>query len=106
MASKFLHCKWGSLTFMYLDLPVGANVRKLSTWEPLLEHRRGKLNSCGNKYISLGGRIVLLNSMLKSIPIFYLSFLKMPMKVVKEVVGIQRKILWGWCEGWEEDLLG
>lgn len=31
---------------------------------------RYKLNSWGNTYISLGGRIVLLNSVLNSVPIF------------------------------------
>lgn len=76
---------------MYLGLPVGANVRKLSSWEPVLERISAKLNSWGNKCISLGGRMVLLNS----IPIFYLSFLKMPVNVNKKVEGIQRRFLWG-----------
>jgi hypothetical protein len=42
-------------------------------------------------YISLEGRIVLLNS----VPIFYLYFLKMPVKVIKKVVCVQRRLLWG-----------
>ncbi|MCI08605.1 RNA-directed DNA polymerase (Reverse transcriptase), partial [Trifolium medium] len=56
---------------------------------------RGRLGSWGNKYVSLGGRIVLINAVLSAIPIFYLSFMKMPVKVWKEVVKIQRKFLWG-----------
>jgi hypothetical protein len=46
-------------------------------------------------YISLEGRIVLLNSVLNSVPIFYLSFLKMHVNVIKKVVCIQRRFLWG-----------
>jgi hypothetical protein len=95
MASSFLNCKVGSIPFMYLGLPVGANARKLSTWEPVLERISAKLNSWGNKYISVGGRIVLLNSVLNSIPIFYLSFLKMPAKVINKVKSIQFRFLWG-----------
>lgn len=72
---------------------MGANPRKLATWEPLLEGLRNKLNSWGNKYVSLGGQIVLLNSVLNSIPIFYLSFLKMTVKVWKKIVRIQREFL-------------
>jgi hypothetical protein len=53
------------------------------------------LNCWGNKYVSFGGRLVLLNSILSAISIFYLSFMKMPVKVWKEVVKIQRKFLWG-----------
>lgn len=44
----------------------------------------GKLNSWSHKYISFGGRIILLNSVLNSLPIFYLSFLKMPVQVCKK----------------------
>lgn len=36
-----------------------------------------------NKHISLEGTIVLLNSVLNSIPIFHLSVFKMPVTVLK-----------------------
>lgn len=98
-ACRFLHCKEGSTPFTYLGLPVGANPRKLSAWEPMLVKIRNRLNSWGCKYVSLGGRIVLLNSVLNAIPIFYLSYLKIPEKVVKEVIHIQRNFLWGGVGG-------
>ncbi|GAU48539.1 hypothetical protein TSUD_282910 [Trifolium subterraneum] len=34
---SFLNCKRGEVPFKYLGLPVGANPRRLITWEPLLE---------------------------------------------------------------------
>jgi len=73
VACRFLHCREGSTPFNYLGLSVGASPKKLSTWEPMLVKLRNKLNSWGSKYVSLGGRTVLLNSVLKAIPIFYLS---------------------------------
>jgi hypothetical protein len=94
MASNFLNCRIGSIPFKYLLLPVGANPRSLSTWEPMLNVVRGRLGSWANKYVSLGGRIVLINAVLNAIPIFYLSYLKMPKKVWKELVKIQRVFLW------------
>ncbi|CAJ2663797.1 unnamed protein product [Trifolium pratense] len=87
------------LPFKYLGLPVGANPRRLATWDPLVEKIRRKLNSWGNKHISLGGRIVLINSVLNSIPIFYMSFMKMPAQVIKKVTRIQRDFLWGGVNG-------
>lgn len=78
-----------------MGLPVGANAKKMSTWEPMLDKLRVRLNSWGNKYASLGGRIVLLNSVLNSISIFYLSFFNIPAKVLKQIVRIQREFLWG-----------
>lgn len=80
MACNFLNCSAGSIPFKYLGLPVGANSRSMSTWEPLLENLSGRLNTWGHKFISFGGRIVLLNSVLNAMPIFYLSFLKLPSK--------------------------
>jgi hypothetical protein len=65
----------------------------------LLEHLKRRLNSCERKYISLGGRITLINSVLNVIPIFFLSFLKMPMKVWRRIVRIQREFLWGGMGG-------
>jgi hypothetical protein len=42
---------------------------------------RGEINT-----LVLGGRIVLINALLNSIPVFFLSFLKIPIKVWREVV--------------------
>jgi hypothetical protein len=99
MACTFLNCRLGSLPFKYLGLPIGANPKSPSTWEPLLEHLRKRLLSWLNKHISLGGRIVLINSVLNVIPIFFLSFMKMPVSMWKNVVKIQRQFLWGGVRG-------
>ncbi|PNY05201.1 ribonuclease H [Trifolium pratense] len=71
----------------------------MATWEPLVEKIRQKLNSWGNKHLSLGGRLVLINSILNSIPIFFLSFMKMSVQVIKKVRRIQREFLWGGVKG-------
>jgi hypothetical protein len=83
----------------FLGLPIGANPKSESTWDPLVEQLRKRLFSWRNKFISLGGRIVLINSVLNAIPIFHLSFLKMLNKVLKKVVRIQREFLWGGVKG-------
>jgi hypothetical protein len=95
MASDFLNCRIGRTPFKYLGLPVGASSRKLATWEPMLDSIRCRLNSWRNKFVSFGGRIILINAVLNAIPIFYLSYMKMPMTVWRELVKIQRKFLWG-----------
>jgi hypothetical protein len=99
MASNFLNCRLGSIPFKYLGLPIGANPKSDATWEPLLESLRKRLFSWRNKHISLGGRIVMINAVLNSIPIFFLSFMKLPNKVWKKIVRIQREFLWGGVKG-------
>lgn len=98
-ACRFLNCREGSIPFIYLGLPVGANPKKVSTWEPMLEKLRSRLDSLGSRYVSLGGRIVLLNSVLNAIPIFFLSFMRIPDKVLSMVTRIQREFLWGGVGG-------
>jgi hypothetical protein len=53
LASTFLNCKTRVVSFKYLGLPVGANPRRMMTWEPLLESLRKRLSTWGNKYVSL-----------------------------------------------------
>jgi hypothetical protein len=95
VASKFLNCKLGKFPFIYIGLPVGANPRKEATWDPVVEILQKRLHSWRNRFVSLGGRVILINSVLAAIPIFYLSFLKMPTSVWKKIVAIQRNFLWG-----------
>ncbi|GAU42324.1 hypothetical protein TSUD_25500 [Trifolium subterraneum] len=95
MAERFLHCRVGSLPFMYLGLPVGENPRKDITWKPLLDTLAKRLNDWQNKYVSLGGRVILLNSVLNSIPIFLPIFHEDSCKVWKRTVKLQRQFLWG-----------
>jgi hypothetical protein len=95
LASVFLNCRVGSIPFKYLGLPVGANVRREATWEPLINSLRKRLGGWTNRFVSFGGRITLLNSVLNAIPIFYLSYLKIPIKVWKKIRRIQRDFLWG-----------
>jgi hypothetical protein len=65
----------------------------------LINSLRKRLGSWSKKFVSLGERIVLLNSVLNAIPIFYLSYLKIPVQVWKIVKRIQREFLWGCRNG-------
>jgi hypothetical protein len=95
LASVFLNCRIGGVPFKYLGLPVGASTRREATWEPLIASIRNRLGGWANKFISLGGRITLLNSVLNAIPIFYLSYLKILISVWKKIRRLQREFLWG-----------
>jgi hypothetical protein len=99
MACNFLGCCEKHLPFKYLGLPIGANHRSIGTWDSLVEHVNKRLNSWANKFLSFGGRVVLLNSVLNAIPILYLSFMRMPVKVWRRLVRIQREFLWGGVGG-------
>ena len=47
------------------------------------------------RHVSFGGRVTLINSILTALPIYFLSFFKIPDKVVDKLVNIQCRFLWG-----------
>ena len=56
---------------------------------------RNRLASWKSSYISKGGRLMLIRSMLSSLPIYFLSLFKMPKSVGSRLEKIQRQFLWG-----------
>jgi len=77
-----MHCKHGRILFLYLGLPIGGDPRKLHFWQPLVERIRRWLSGWKCENLSLGGRLVLLKSVLSSIPVYFLSFFKAPSGII------------------------
>ena len=77
-------CESGSMPFKYLGVPI--HYRKLlnSEWY-LVECRfEGKLSCWKGKLLSYGDRLVLINSVLTSLPMFTLSFFEIPLGYKKD----------------------
>lgn len=94
-SSSFLHCAVESIPFRFLGIPVGANPKRRSTWLPIIESMKNRLNTWNGRMLSIRGRVTLINSVLSSLPLYYFSFFKAPSCVLKELVTIQRNFLWG-----------
>jgi len=90
---NILNCMLMSFPFVYLGLSMGANPRLVETWKSLLKKVDRRLAKWKHRVLSMAGRVCLFNSILSSIFLFYVSFFKMPSKVIKEVVRKQRKFL-------------
>ncbi|CAL0303504.1 unnamed protein product [Lupinus luteus] len=95
MAVNKLLCGIGSIPFKFLGIPVGANPRRSSMWNPIIDSFKKKLSFWQQKLFSFGGRITLLKSVLCSLPIYYFSFFKASASVIKALERIQRRFLWG-----------
>ncbi|CAN1131692.1 Putative ribonuclease H protein At1g65750 [Linum perenne] len=55
---------------------------------------RGRLDSWKAKFLSFGGRLTLLKSVLSQLLIYYLSLFQAPVEVLKELERIQNNFLW------------
>jgi hypothetical protein len=87
-AALVMRCRVGCFPFVYLGLPIGGNARLLSLWEPLIHHIKSRLSGWKSKHLSFGGRLVLLRSVLSSMPVYALSFFKAPSGIVSSIESI------------------
>ncbi|CAJ2663689.1 unnamed protein product [Trifolium pratense] len=102
-AASALCCKVGKIPFLYLGLPIGGDPRRLSFWDPVLNRLKNRLSGWKSRFLSFGGRLVLLKSVLTSLPVYALSFFKAPSRWGADGEA------WEWrrqLRAWEEELLG
>jgi hypothetical protein len=69
-------CNSGDYHFRYLGIPMHHRQLLNSEWSKVEERFQQKLSCWKAKYLSYGGRLVLLNSVLSSLPMFMMSFFK------------------------------
>ncbi|RVW37305.1 LINE-1 reverse transcriptase-like [Vitis vinifera] len=84
-----LGCRVGSLPSQYLGLPLGAPHKASSVWDGVEEKVRRRLARWKRQYISKGGRITLIRSVLASMPIYHMSLFRMPKSVAKRLDKVQ-----------------
>ncbi|XP_022004003.1 uncharacterized protein LOC110901484 [Helianthus annuus] len=91
---EILGCKRGGFPFVYLGIQVGANMSHVSNWNLVVEVIKARLVSWKAKTLSIGGRLILIKSVLESLPIYYLSLYKAPKTVIDSIESIMRRFLW------------
>ena len=101
-----LGCSVGNWPLNYLGLPLGGNPNSLAFWEPVVESISKRLESWFKSHLSRGGRSTLLQSVLGSIPLYYMSIFKMPRQVAVVLERLMRNFFWeGKGEGFKDHLV-
>jgi hypothetical protein len=73
----------GSLPFKYLGIPIHYRTLLNKEWKPIEDRFEKKHVSWLGKLLSYGDRLVLINSVLTSLPMFLLSSFAIPIGVRK-----------------------
>jgi hypothetical protein len=94
-AASALRCKVGKVPFLYLGLPIGGDPRRLGVWQPVLARIRNRLSGWKSRFLSFGGRLVLLKAVLTSMPVYVLSFFKAPAGIISSIESLLIKFFWG-----------
>ena len=88
-----LGCKQGSFPMKYLDLPLGANIKDRSIWNPIIEKVERRLASWKRLYLSKGGKVTLVKSTLSNLPTYFLFLFPIPMAIASRIEQLQRNFL-------------
>ena len=97
MQAEYQHifgCESGSLPFKYLGSPI--HYRKLlnKEWKMVEDRFEKKLGAWIGKMLSYGDRLVLINSVLTSLPMFLFSFFEVPIGVRKRLDFYRSRFFW------------
>jgi len=93
--ASVLSCKVGKVPFLYLGLPIGGNPRRLSFWEPVLNHIKSRLSGRNSQFLSFGGHLILLKAVLTSLSVYALSFFKAPSGIISSIESLLNKLFLG-----------
>ncbi|KAL5703068.1 hypothetical protein ACHQM5_028204 [Ranunculus cassubicifolius] len=88
-------CKIGVLPDLYLGMPLGSKFKSKVVWDPLLSRLREQLATWKRRFLSKGGRLILIQSTLLGLPTYLLSLLVIPNSVAEEIERLIRNFLWG-----------
>ncbi|XP_016172720.1 uncharacterized protein LOC107615123 [Arachis ipaensis] len=93
-ACRLLGCQQAALLVRYLGISLGANPRLVKTWKPIIDKVEQKLSLWKAKVLNKAGKLVLIKSVLNSLPIYYLSLYKMPKTMADKIIALQRSFMW------------
>ncbi|KAE8677976.1 Puromycin-sensitive aminopeptidase [Hibiscus syriacus] len=88
-------CSVGYLPSDYLGLPLGHRRNSASMWEPIVARFNAKLSGWMANSLSLAGRVVLVKSVLCSLPVYFLSIFRILASVLLKLNSIMAAFLWG-----------
>ena len=88
-------CESGSFPFKYLGIPIHFRKLKNGEWKLVEDRFEKKLASWAGKLLSYGDRLILINSVLTSLPMFMLSFFELPKGVRKRMDFFRSRFFFG-----------
>uniref|UniRef100_A0A0V0HH42 Putative ovule protein n=1 Tax=Solanum chacoense TaxID=4108 RepID=A0A0V0HH42_SOLCH len=89
-----LGCQVASFPTKYFGMPLGAKNKEVEVWNEVQERYERKLSRLKNQYLSLGGRITLIKSVMDALPTYMMSLFPIPRSIEKKINKSRRVFLW------------
>ena len=84
----------GNLPVRYLGLPLLTKRMTVNDYMPLVEKIRKRMKSWTGRFLSYGGRLQLISSVITSMANFWLSAFRLPSSCLKEIESLCSAFLW------------
>jgi hypothetical protein len=91
--ARTIGCSVASMPFTYLELPLGTTRTSVEEFFPLLTRIERRMMGLSN-LLSYQGRLILVNSVLSALPIFYICVMKIPINILDQVDKYRKHSLW------------
>ena len=91
--AEVLNCQIASMPFTYLGLPMGTTKSLIKDFSPLIDRVERRLSATVS-FLSYGDSLVLVNSVLSSLPTYYICTLVIPKGVIEIIDKARRRCLW------------
>lgn len=84
----------GVLPTTYLGMPLGTKSNFMEIRDGVIEKCEKRLARWKSQYLSLGGRLTLINSVLDALPTYMMSLFPIPPGIINRLDSIRRNFLW------------
>lgn len=84
----------GSFPFTYLRYPIYYGKRKKSYFEDLIQKVKRRILVWHSRFLTYGGRYILIKSVLESLPIYLMSSMNPPKGVNDQIHNLIAKFFW------------
>jgi hypothetical protein len=92
LAATF-YCQAGTMPFTYMGLPLSLNKPIVQDYMPLVHRVERRLISTSN-FLTQGGKLQMVNSVLSSLATFYMYSIKVPISILNQIDKYRRHCLW------------
>jgi hypothetical protein len=92
--ADILNCATGEWPIKYLGVPVTNSKLHVVDWLPVDEKLIKRMDGWKGGALSFGGRLILINSCLSSIPTYYMSMHLLPKTIMKRMDRTKKRFFW------------
>jgi hypothetical protein len=92
--AELFGCGQGQFPIRYLGIPIHYRRLTIAEWKAVEERLQKRLSSWKGKLLSLGGRLVLINSVLSNMVLYMISFFLLPKGFLQKLDYYRSRFFW------------